>query len=109
MKNSQIYFAIILLMVSTIVMRSGFLLFGKYVKLSARLQKALTYAPAAAIASIIVQAIFFVQGQLMFSWNNHRLIAAVPAALFFLWKKSMLGCIIVGMFFLTALRNGFWL
>lgn len=109
MTNLQIYKAIILLMISTIIMRSGFLLFGKYVKLSPRMQKALTYAPAAAIASIIVQALFFIQGNLTLSWSNHRLIAAIPAAFFFLWKKNMLGCIIVGMLSFTALRNGFWL
>lgn len=109
MTNLQVCTAIVLLMVSTIVMRSGFLLFGKYVRLSPRLQKALTYAPAAAIASIIVQALFFINGSFALSWSNHRLIAALPAALFFLWKKNMLGCILVGMFSFTALRNGFWL
>ena len=45
-------------------------------------------------------------GSVDLSFANPRLVAALAATAFFLWKRSMVGCIVVGMVVVTAFRFG---
>ena len=54
MSDWYVWGAIVLLTISTVVPRSGFFLFGHAVKLPPRVKHALSYAPVAAMAAIIL-------------------------------------------------------
>lgn len=96
-----------LLTLATLLTRVGFLLFGTRVNLPPAVERALRYAPACALAAIIVPELLFTQGQLNLSWHNDRLLAALGAAIFFFITRSMLWTIVVGMLLYTALRIWF--
>ena len=51
------------------------------------------------VPEIVVQA-----GSVNLSFDNPRLAAALAATAFFLWKRSMVACIFVGMLVITAFR-----
>ena len=74
---------------------------------SARLQRALRYAPACALIAIIVPDLMTSNGALALSTHNIRLIAALISVPVFLATRNMLTTIVVGMLALTALRLAF--
>jgi len=43
-------------------------------------------------------------GSVNLSFANPRLVAALAATAFFLWKRSMVGCIVVGTVIVVAFR-----
>jgi branched-subunit amino acid transport protein len=51
-----------------------------------------------------VPAVVVQDGAVNLSFSNPHLVAAVAATAFFLWTRSMVGCIVVGMLVVTALR-----
>lgn len=104
MTDKIIWIVTALMAVSTILTRCGFLLVGQKLVLPPRVQRALRYAPAAAIVAIILPNLAIVNHELFLSWNNYRLIAAGIAAAYFVWQRGMLGSILIGMFVFTVLR-----
>ena len=104
MSAAEIWVTIALLAIATVLSRSGFFLLGHAVKLPERVQHALRYAPAAAMAAIIAPDLMLSSGALSLSWANPRLLAALGATGFFLLTKHLLGTIIFGMVLFTALR-----
>lgn len=104
MNALDIWLTIILLAIATILTRSSFFLLGNAVKLPPKVQHALRYAPAAALAAIVVPDLVLTGGAVSLSWMNPKLIAGVGAAAFFVATRHLLGTIIAGMALFTLLR-----
>jgi branched-subunit amino acid transport protein len=104
MSATEIWITIGLLTVATIITRSSFFLFGNAVKLPPKVQHALRYAPAAALAAILAPDLLMSGGQISISLMNPKLVAGIGAAVFFLLTRRMLGTIVIGMTLFTILR-----
>src|SRR5450830_960108 len=75
MNAFDVWVSIVLLTMSTLITRSGFFLFGHAVKLPPRLQHALGYAPAAAMAAIVMPDLMTSGGVIDINWANPKLLA----------------------------------
>lgn len=104
MTDLEIWLVICLLALATFLARSSFWLVGHKINLPKRVQEALRYAPACALAAIIVPDLFLRDGNIYFSLENPRLIAGIAATIFFLLNRSMLLTILFGMLVYTAVR-----
>lgn len=104
MSTVEIWLAIVLLALATILTRSSFFLLGHAVKLPPKVQHALRYAPAVALAAIVAPDLLLADGVVHLSWTNPKLVAGFGAAAFFLMTRHLLGTIIVGMALYTLLR-----
>ncbi|MGZ3238961.1 MAG: AzlD domain-containing protein [Burkholderiaceae bacterium] len=104
MSTFDIWLTIILLTVATIVTRSAFFLLGDKVKLPTKIQHALRYAPAAALAAIVAPDLLTSGGVLALTWMNPKLLAGIGATAFFLSTRHLLGTIVAGMGLYTLLR-----
>ena len=92
------------LVLATFITRAGLLLAGGRFKPSPRVESALRFAPICALAALIAPEVVVRSGTVDLSLMNPRLVAALAATAFFLWKRSMVGCIVVGTLVLTAFR-----
>lgn len=104
MSATDIWLTIVLLTVATILTRSSFFFLGHAVKLPPKVQHALRYAPAAALAAIVAPDLLSADGALHLAWSNPKLIAGVGAAAFFLVTRHLLGTIVAGMTMYSLLR-----
>lgn len=104
MSAGDVWLTILLLTVATIVTRSSFFLLGHAVKLPPKVQHALRYAPAAALAAIVAPDLLMTDGVLHLSWANPKLVAGIGASLFFLATRHLLGTIVAGMALYSLLR-----
>lgn len=104
MNASDIWITIVLLTVATILTRSSFFLLGNSVRLPERVQHALRYAPAAALAAIVAPDLLMNGGAVSFTWMNPKLVAGVGAALFFVATRRLLETIVAGMALFTIMR-----
>lgn len=102
--HTEIWIGLLGLGVVTIVTRAFFLMAGERVVLPDRIQRALRYAPAAALAAIVLPDLMSWHGHFTFSLTNYKLVAATAATLFYLVTRRMVGMIVVGMAVYTALR-----
>jgi branched-subunit amino acid transport protein len=104
MSASDIWITIIFLTVATVLTRGSFFLLGNAVKLPPKLQHALRYAPAAALAAIVVPDMVLSGGAVSLSWMNPKLVAGIGAGLFFFATRRLLETIVVGMALFTLFR-----
>lgn len=104
MSALEVWLTIILLTVATILTRSSFFLLGHAVKLPPKVQHALRYAPAAALAAIVAPDLVLANDALQLTWENPKLMAGIGAAAFFLGTRHLLGTIVVGMALYTLLH-----
>jgi branched-subunit amino acid transport protein len=105
MAEWDIWAVIVVLALATAITRSGFWLVGHKVSIPPRIQDMLRYAPACALAAIIGPDLLIdTQGQTQLTLANPKLIAALAALAFYLWRRSMLMTIIFGMLVFTLLR-----
>jgi branched-subunit amino acid transport protein len=104
MSAPDIWWTIILLTVATILTRSSFFFLGHAVKLPPKVQHALRYAPAAALAAIVAPDLFLADGVLQLTWANPKLMAGIGAAVFFIATRHLLGTIVAGMAMYSLLR-----
>lgn len=104
MNSLDTWLTILLLTLATVITRSTFYLLGHAVKLPPRVQHALRYAPAAALAAIVVPDLVLANGALHLSVFNPKLMAGIGATVFFLVTRHLLYTIIVGMTLYTVLR-----
>ncbi|WP_050461760.1 AzlD domain-containing protein [Herbaspirillum autotrophicum] len=107
MSEFDVWASVVLLTISTLITRSGFFLFGHAVKLPPKLQHALGYAPAAAMAAIVMPDLVLTGSVVDISWNNPKLLAGIGGAMVFLATRHLLGTIIAGMALFTVLRLAF--
>lgn len=78
-------------------------LFSYFDELPTRLKRALALVPAAVLAALIVPELVFLDGVLMLSPANDRLLAGIVAAIVARRTENMLATIGVGMVILWAL------
>jgi len=104
MSTQTIWILIIGMTAVTAVTRAFFLFGGDRVNLPERVQRALRYAPAAALAAVVIPDVLWWHNQLLFSWRNYQLLAATTGLLWFVWRRSMMETIGVGMLTFTVLR-----
>jgi branched-subunit amino acid transport protein len=91
------------IILATFTTRATLLLVPRF-KLSPRVEAALRFAPVCALAVLVVPAVVVQEGAVNLSFSNAHLVAALAATAFFLWTRSMVGCIVVGMLVATAFR-----
>ncbi|GGC83965.1 AzlD domain-containing protein [Undibacterium terreum] len=106
MSELEIWIVVVLLAVATFIARSSFWLVGHHINLPKRVQEALRYAPACALAAIILPDLMLSNGELDVAVSNPRLVAGVAATAFFLVKRNMLMTIFFGMAVYTYVRLG---
>lgn len=104
MSDMDIWIVIGLLTLATFIARSTFWLIGHHITIPKRVNEALRFAPACALAAILIPDFFIHENVIDVSIANPRLIAGVLATLFFLKTRSMLGTIFFGMVVFTLVR-----
>ncbi|MGI4813179.1 MAG: AzlD domain-containing protein [Janthinobacterium lividum] len=102
--SSSIVVTIVAMSLLTVLTRAFFLFGGKRAALPPRVQRALRYAPAAAVTAVIFQAVVSPEGHLCLCLANHRLPAAAASLLWFLWRRRMTETIAIGMLVFTLAR-----
>jgi branched-subunit amino acid transport protein len=69
-------------------------------------ERALQYAPVAALAGVIAPEVVMSNGHLIASWQDARLFAAAAGALLYFWRRSVLFTILGGMAVYMPLHLG---
>lgn len=106
MTSWETVLAIVGLAAITLVTRSFFLIPEKEVPLPGWLRRSLRYAPLAALGAVLAPEILMDNGQLVSTLMDARLPAAVLAMVFYFWKRSILGTIVMGMAVYLPLHIG---
>jgi branched-subunit amino acid transport protein len=89
---------------TTVLTRCSFLVLGRRAELPPIVERALRYAPAAALAALIGPELLVRDGTIDVTTDNFRLLAAIAAVVTFLGTRSMVWTIVGGMAAFTALR-----
>ena len=98
--------AIVGLALITVLTRGFFLFPERELPMPDWLQRGLRYAPLAALVAVVAPELFLTQGRLIDTWRDARLPAALLALGWFLWRRSILGTIVVGTAALLGFRLG---
>ncbi|QCP48359.1 AzlD domain-containing protein [Trinickia violacea] len=105
MTTTQIWLAIFGMLVVTALTRALFLIGGERTVLPERVQRALRYAPAAALIAVVLPDVLVTSdGVVSFSLANHAFYGSLAGLAWFLWRRSMVETIVVGMLVFTAMR-----
>jgi branched-subunit amino acid transport protein len=99
--------AIVGLALITLLTRGFFLYPERELPLPDWLMQGLRYAPLAALVAVIAPELVMTQGQLIDTWRDARLPAVAATTLYFLWRRAILGTIVVGTATLLLFRLGF--
>jgi branched-subunit amino acid transport protein len=100
-------FAVIVgLAVVTVVTRSFFFISSKSWLLPHWAQRGLQYAPIAALSAVVIPEIITVQGELVSTWQDARLYAAVAGVAAYFWRRDVLITILGGMAVYLPLHLG---
>lgn len=102
--DATLWLIFILIALATHLPRASFIVLGSRVALPSVVQRALRYAPAAALAAIVVPDVVLVGGDLQ--PLNPKLAAAFAAVAAGLWSRNPWLPFIAGMGLLLALRFG---
>jgi branched-subunit amino acid transport protein len=92
--------------VITLVTRAFFLIPQREVPLPGWLQQGLRYAPLAALTAVVVPEVVLTHGQMIHTLKDARLYATLAGALYFFWRRGILGTILSGTAVMVALRVG---
>ena len=90
----------------TVLTRAFFLISSQPWRLPTWAQRGLQYAPIAALSAVVVPELVMTQGQLIHTWQDARLFAAVAGAATFFWRKDVLLTIALGMAVYLPLHLG---
>ena len=90
----------------TVVTRGFFFLSDRPWRLPHWAERGLQYAPIAALAAVVVPEVVMQNGQLIHTWQDARLYAAVAGAGWFFWHRGVLGTIVTGMAVYLPLHLG---
>ena len=105
MSGTDVWLAIALLLLATLLTRCAAFYFADRLRLPPLVQHGLRYAPAAAMAAIVLPDLVLAPGGLPdLSWHNPKFLAGLAAAVCFLATRHMFLTIAVGMALFTALR-----
>jgi branched-subunit amino acid transport protein len=86
--------------------RAFFFLSRKEWPMPAWLRTGLKFGPAAALVAVVAPAVVMGPAGVVATWQDARLWAAAAAALYFSWRRDLLGTIVWGMVVMLALRLG---
>ena len=81
----------------TVLTRCFFFILDRSWSLPAWAHRALHYAPVAALAGVVLPEIVMTDGQLVSTWQDARLFAALAGAAVFFWRRSVLLTLLLGM------------
>jgi branched-subunit amino acid transport protein len=81
----------------TVLTRCFFFILDKPWSLPAWAQRALNYAPVAALAGVVVPEVVMANGHLVTTWQDARLFAALAGALVYYLRRSVLFTLVAGM------------
>ena len=102
--DASLWLIFVLIGLATTLPRASFIVLGNRFSLPPTLQRALRYAPAAALAAIVVPDIVVVSGQI--NQVNPKLAAGIAAILVAMrWRNPWLP-FILGMGVLLVMRKG---
>lgn len=90
----------------TVLTRCLFFLSDKPWTLPHWAQRGLQYAPIAALGAVVVPEVVMSNGQLIGTWQDARVFAVAAGALWFFYRRGVLGTIVVGMAVYLPLRLG---
>lgn len=90
----------------TVVTRGFFFISSQPWSLPHWAQRGLQYAPIAALAAVVIPEVVMSHGELVQSWRDARLFAAVAGMAWFFWRRGVLGTIVAGMAVYLPLRIG---
>ena len=90
----------------TVLTRCFFFILDRPWALPGWADRALQYAPVAALAGVVVPEIVMQGGQLVPTWQDARLFAAPVGALLFYWRRNVLLTIAGGMAVYLPLHLG---
>ena len=106
MNTSEIVLTIMGLAVISVLTRSLFFISEREWVLPAWVQRGLRYAPLAALAAVVAPELLLTNGQLIHTWQDARIFGAIAAVAYYVWRRGLLGTILVGMLFFLPLRIG---
>lgn len=90
-------FVIIGLAGVTVLARCFFFILDRPWSLPAWTQRALQYAPVAALAGVVAPEIVMSNGHFVAGWQDARLFAALAGAALYFWRRSVLWTMLGGM------------
>jgi branched-subunit amino acid transport protein len=90
----------------TVLTRCFFFILDRPWRLPVWAERALQYAPVAALAGVIAPEVVMSNGHLIASWQDARLFAAAAGALLYFWRRSVLLTILGGMAVYMPLHLG---
>lgn len=94
------------LVVITLVTRGFFLFSDRHMSLPRWLDRGLRHAPLAALVAVVAPEVLLTQGQLLDTWRDPRLFALLAAALWYAWRRTLLGVIVSGVVVMIACKQG---
>ena len=94
------------LAVVTVVARSFLFISSQSWQLPNWAQRGLQYAPIAALSAVVIPEVITVQGELVSTWQDARLYAAVVGVAAYFWRRDVLITILAGMAVYLPLRLG---
>lgn len=89
--------AIVGLSAVTVLTRCFFFILDRPWSLPAWAHRALQYAPVAALAAVVVPEVVMANGQLVSTWQDARLFAALAGVAVYFWRRSVLLTLVLGM------------
>lgn len=81
----------------TVLARCFFFILDRPWSLPRWAQQALNYAPVAALAGVVLPEVVMTNGQLIATWLDARVFAALAAVFVYFWRKSSLLSLLAGM------------
>ncbi len=102
--TTALWLAIMGIALTGVCTRCSFLLLSERLRLSPIIERALRYAPAAALSAIVLPALVVDSSGVNLALSNHLWIAGLVAALVMWRVRTMVWSMSAGLLVLTALR-----
>lgn len=90
----------------TVLTRCFFFILDRPWSLPSWAHRALQYAPVAALAGVVVPEVVMTGGQLVTTWQDARLYAALAGVAVYFWRSSVLQTLLLGMAVYLPLHLG---
>jgi branched-subunit amino acid transport protein len=94
------------LVLITLGTRGFFILPRRELPMPEWLREGLRYAPIGALVAVIAPELVMSQGRLIATWMDARLFGAAAATAWYVWRRDMLGTILVGTGTMLIFRLG---
>ena len=95
--TSYFWSVVVLMMIGTLSIRGSMIAISSKLVISERTKEIFSFIPAAIIPAFIAPAAFFHQGQVLSLSGKERMVVLVFVTLLFLWTRSTLATICVGL------------